>query len=75
MTRGRLDAMLADPDYSRHKQRAFAEVLSGLVRGSKHWPGKERKEFWDWLTPYVLLSLLSTARCENAYLPRSRYSS
>lgn len=63
LVRARLDVMLADPDYSRHKQRAFAEVLSGLVRGSKHWPGKDRKEFWEWLTPSVDPSLYVSIWC------------
>lgn len=35
----------------KDKQRALAEFIAGLLRGSKHWNGKARQGFWDWLTP------------------------
>lgn len=37
--------------YDRHKMRAVFEFVSGLLRGTEEWPGKDRKVFWDWLTP------------------------
>lgn len=49
MAKPHLDEFVNDPDSNRHKQRALAELLSGLIRGSKHWPGKARKEFFDWI--------------------------
>lgn len=38
-------------DLDKDKQRALAEFIAGLLRGSKHWNGKARQGFWDWLTP------------------------
>jgi proteasome activator subunit 4 len=35
----------------KDKQRALAELLAGLLRGMKHWPGKMRAGLWEWLTP------------------------
>lgn len=57
MVRAEVDALLAEADPDRHKQRAIAEIISGLVRGMKHWNGKARQAFWDWLTPCVACSL------------------
>jgi hypothetical protein len=60
MVRSEIDALLAEADPDRHKQRAIAEIVSGLVRGIKHWNGKARQAFWSWLTPCVLSSRLSS---------------
>lgn len=60
MLRVEVDTLLAEADPDRHKQRAIAEAISGLVRGMKHWSGRARKDFWDWLTPYVLQSAATT---------------
>lgn len=50
-----VDAYLAEMDrskvYDRHKMRAMFEFISGLLRGTEELPGKDRKAFWDWLTP------------------------
>lgn len=35
----------------KFKQRAAAELLTGLMRGSKHFPGSTSKQLWDWFTP------------------------
>jgi hypothetical protein len=35
----------------KFKQRAAAEVLTGLIRGAKHFPGSVSKQLWDWFTP------------------------
>ncbi|EIW66071.1 hypothetical protein TREMEDRAFT_35609 [Tremella mesenterica DSM 1558] len=37
--------------YDRHKVRAMWEFLAGFLRGLEEWTGKERAEFWEWLTP------------------------
>lgn len=34
----------------RHKHRAAAEMISGIYRGSKHWPMKFQTELWEWLS-------------------------
>lgn len=44
-----VNKMLADND--RHKQRAVAEFIGGLLRGAKHWPMSKQKKVHDWLTP------------------------
>ena len=36
--------------YDRHKMRALWEFLSGLLRGSEEWSGKERAVFWSWVS-------------------------
>ncbi|KAI0322307.1 hypothetical protein OF83DRAFT_1161297 [Amylostereum chailletii] len=41
-----LEPLLTDQD--RFKQRAAAEVLAGLSRGSKHWPKQHSDTFWQW---------------------------
>lgn len=42
-------AMMTDND--RHKQRAAAEVIGGIMRGAKHWPLGMQKKVYDWLAP------------------------
>ncbi|THH09871.1 hypothetical protein EW145_g1718 [Phellinidium pouzarii] len=46
-----IDPLLSDPD--RFKQRAAAEVILGLLRGSKHWLASARKTLWDWFMAHV----------------------
>ena len=36
--------------YDRHKMRALWEFLSGLLRGSEEWSGRDRAEFWTWVS-------------------------
>ncbi|EMD41612.1 hypothetical protein CERSUDRAFT_110183 [Gelatoporia subvermispora B] len=43
-----IDTALADPD--RFKQRAGAEILAGILRGSKHWPKPHYDKLWEWTT-------------------------
>ncbi|KAA1468528.1 hypothetical protein DENSPDRAFT_833844 [Dentipellis sp. KUC8613] len=40
------DPLLWDAD--RFKQRAGAEVIAGLTRGSKHWPKQLSERLWSW---------------------------
>jgi proteasome activator subunit 4 len=44
---GVIDPLLTDND--RYQQRAGAELLAGLLRGSKHWPQQHFDRLWDWL--------------------------
>lgn len=46
-----LSEMEATKDYDRHKMRALWEFLTGLIRGSEEWPGRDSAELWNWLTP------------------------
>ncbi|KAG2149717.1 armadillo-type protein [Suillus cothurnatus] len=44
-----VEPLMTDTD--KFKQAAAAEMLTGLLRGSKHWPKQTREELWSWLTP------------------------
>ncbi|KAL5534546.1 hypothetical protein ACEPAG_1009 [Sanghuangporus baumii] len=46
-----LEPLLSDSN--RFSQRAAAEALAGVLRGSKHWLEPARKILWDWFTPRV----------------------
>lgn len=41
-----IEPLYADAD--RFKQRAAAEVIAGLLRGSKHWREHAREKVWSW---------------------------
>lgn len=38
----------------KNQQRAAAEIVGGIVRGSKHWDVRHVSELWTWLTPLLL---------------------
>ncbi|PAV21860.1 ARM repeat-containing [Pyrrhoderma noxium] len=40
-------------DSNRFSQRAAAETIVGLFRGSKHWSGSDRKVLWSWFMKHV----------------------
>lgn len=40
-------------DTDRYKQRAAAEVLAGVLRGSKHWVRPARESLWAWMMQRV----------------------
>ncbi|KAI8048198.1 hypothetical protein BDF22DRAFT_703922 [Syncephalis plumigaleata] len=40
-----------------HKQQAAAEMLSGIIRGSKHWPQADRDYMWQETLPLLQLAL------------------
>ncbi|PWN45808.1 hypothetical protein IE81DRAFT_319641 [Ceraceosorus guamensis] len=42
-----VEALVAEKD--RHKHRAAAELVCGLVRGSKEWSQVDQRELWKWL--------------------------
>ncbi|KAF8898398.1 hypothetical protein BD779DRAFT_1607219 [Infundibulicybe gibba] len=46
-----LEKLIADKD--QNKQRAAAELLAGLLGGSKHWPTNKQRRLWDWFKPYI----------------------
>ncbi|KAF9474298.1 hypothetical protein BDN70DRAFT_884955 [Pholiota conissans] len=43
-----VDPLLFDSD--KYKQRAGAEIICGLMRGSKHWAPTASNRLWSWLT-------------------------
>jgi proteasome activator subunit 4 len=42
-------------------QRAAAELVAALVRGSKHWPFHKVEELWAWLIPAIRTALANVA--------------
>lgn len=44
-----MDELLETTD--KDKQRALSELLAGILRGMKSWPGRARADLWDWLKP------------------------
>lgn len=40
-----------------HKQQAAAEMLSGIIRGSKHWPQADREYMWQQTLPLLQTAL------------------
>lgn len=41
----------------KNHQRAAAELASGLIRGTKHWPLFKTAALWDWLSPLLAKTL------------------
>ncbi|KAH7915111.1 armadillo-type protein [Hygrophoropsis aurantiaca] len=46
-----IEPLLFDSD--KFKQAAAAEMVAGLLRGSKHWDKSSRNTLWSWLTPHL----------------------
>ncbi|KZC11232.1 Proteasome activator complex subunit 4 [Dufourea novaeangliae] len=44
-------------DKQESSQRCAAEMIAGIIRGSKHWPFDMVREMWDSLLPIVRLAL------------------
>jgi proteasome activator subunit 4 len=44
---------LAYASDQKNHQRAAAEILGGLIRGTKHWPIAKAAATWDWLIPLL----------------------
>lgn len=44
---------LLDNSDSKHHQRALAEILSGIILGSKHWPLSKLETLWTWILPIL----------------------
>ena len=49
------------------EQRCAAEMLAGLIRGSKHWPWDMTERMWTWLVP-VLKNILGSVTVETMYV-------
>ncbi|KIJ68675.1 hypothetical protein HYDPIDRAFT_106916 [Hydnomerulius pinastri MD-312] len=54
-----VEPILTNPD--KFQQTAAAEILTGLLRGSKHWPQRSHDALWSWVRPR-LDQILSQAR-------------
>lgn len=50
-----LEKLVADKQES--SQRCVAEIMSGLIRGSKHWPFEKIEKLWNYLIPLIRKAL------------------
>lgn len=55
-----IEELLADPD--QNKQRAAAELLAGVIGGSKHWTLDGQQRLWDWFRPLMGKALGSNVK-------------
>ncbi|XP_006454756.1 hypothetical protein AGABI2DRAFT_215246, partial [Agaricus bisporus var. bisporus H97] len=46
-----VEKFIADKD--QNKQRAAAELLAGVLGGSKHWPTQKQNALWAWFIPHM----------------------
>ncbi|RDB28522.1 Proteasome activator complex subunit 4 [Hypsizygus marmoreus] len=46
-----MEKMIADKD--QDTQRAAAELIAGVIGGSKHWPTSKQQKLWEWFTPMM----------------------
>ncbi|XP_035386226.1 proteasome activator complex subunit 4A isoform X4 [Electrophorus electricus] len=52
-----MERLVADTHESR--QRCVAEIISGLIRGSKHWSYSKVETLWAWLCPLLRTALFN----------------
>lgn len=58
-----VEKLIADPD--QNKQRAAAELLGGLIGGSKNWPTDAQDRLWAWGMPLIDKTLTSTVKTDT----------
>ncbi|KAF8058272.1 hypothetical protein FPV67DRAFT_1786012 [Lyophyllum atratum] len=46
-----MEKMIKNKD--QNKQRAAAELVAGVIGGSKHWPTSKQQNLWKWFTPFI----------------------
>ncbi|EEB90585.1 hypothetical protein MPER_11186 [Moniliophthora perniciosa FA553] len=61
--RPKLESLLGDKEPD--KQRAAAELLAGVINGSKHWPLEKQKTLWKWFRPYIKKIFGSNLKSDN----------
>ncbi|CAH1792985.1 unnamed protein product, partial [Owenia fusiformis] len=54
-----VERLVADTAHDTHdySQRVGAEIIAGLVRGSKNWPYEKVTAMWEWLCPVLRTAL------------------
>lgn len=50
--RPEIERLCSQPD-QKNQQRAAAELIAGIIRGSKHWPQAKVDKLWTWLGPLL----------------------
>ena len=48
-------------DHRESHQRAAAEMIAGLIRGSKHWGYQKAEAMWSWVTPTLKQALIKVS--------------
>lgn len=64
--KSKVDELLTDSD--KNKQRAAAELLAGILNGSKHWSSEEQQHVWDWAHPLAQKTLNRAMKTENVQI-------
>ncbi|XP_013404552.1 proteasome activator complex subunit 4 [Lingula anatina] len=54
-----IEKLVADTSHDGHdsSQRCAAEIISGLIRGSKHWTFDKVSSMWEWLVPVLRFAI------------------
>lgn len=54
-----IERLLNDTSHDKHdsSQRCAMEMLSGILRGCKHWPFEKVESLWQWTTPLLKKAL------------------
>ncbi|KAG9011119.1 hypothetical protein FRB94_009262 [Tulasnella sp. JGI-2019a] len=58
-----IEKHISDPD--QNKQRGAAELLGGLIAGSKSWPTEAQDQLWLWCMPHIQQALTSTIKTDT----------
>ncbi|KAG8874746.1 hypothetical protein FRB97_005668 [Tulasnella sp. 331] len=58
-----IEKHISDPD--QNKQRGAAELLGGLIAGSKHWPTNAQDRLWTWGMPLMQKVFSSTLKTDT----------
>ncbi|TFK76829.1 hypothetical protein BDN72DRAFT_890635 [Pluteus cervinus] len=61
-----LEGLIADKD--QNKQRAAAELLAGLLNGSKHWPLEKQQRIWEWFKPYLSVIFKQNIKSDTLFV-------
>lgn len=46
-----VEKLISDTD--QNKQRGAAELIGGVIGGSKHWPVEKQRRLWEWFQPHM----------------------
>ena len=52
-------------DVVKNKQRAAAELIAGVIGGSKHWAVDAQERLWTWLTPKLAKVLTLSVKTDT----------
>ena len=54
-----IEELIADTSHDKHDshQRCGIEMLSGIIRGAKHWPYQMSEDMWAWALPIIRKSM------------------